>query len=514
MKKQAMLKWVFGGSLVIIGVIIGLSLSTNGKSGHQNALITDQAVAAEPPAELHTTADLNDAFISVSKAVLPAVVSIATSQIVKQPDINNQINPLFRDFFKDFFGDNFRFQQPEDQRLEALGSGVIFSKDGYILTNNHVIANADDIKVELSDNRQYEAELIGTDPLTELAVIKIKGDDLPTARLGDSESVQVGEWVLAIGNPLRLYSTVTAGIISAKSRALGIIHDPNASEQGSYAIENFLQTDAAINPGNSGGALVNLQGEVIGINTAIATQTGGYQGYGFAVPINLAKKVAKDLMDDGKITRAWLGISMRPVTAAIAQRYGMKRPHGVLIEQVIENSPAEKAGLKPLDIIISADGNPIELGNQVQSAVLLKNPGDMIQLNVLRNGKEMSFNIKLEEHDVEKTKPSMASQSGDELSELGLEVHNLTEALSSRLGNVYDDQKGVVVTSVEPYGPAAEAGIQSGDLIQKIEDKTIKSVSDYESAIRQAKPGQVVIVTLLSGQTERHAFLKIPDKKK
>jgi serine protease Do len=514
MKKQNMLKWIFGGSLVIIGVIIGLILSTSRDSGVQDTLLTDQAVAAELPAELHTTSDLNNAFISVSKAVLPAVVSIATSQIVKQPDINNEINPLFRDFFKDFFGDNFRFQQPEDQRLEALGSGVIFSKDGYILTNNHVIANADDIKVELSDNRQYEAELIGADPLTELAVIKIKGDDLPTARLGDSDAVEVGEWVLAIGNPLRLYSTVTAGIISAKSRALGIIHDPNASDEGSYAIENFLQTDAAINPGNSGGALVNLEGEVIGINTAIATNTGGYQGYGFAVPINLAKKVAKDLMDDGKITRAWLGIAMRPVTATVAQRFGMDKPHGVLIEQVIEGSPAAKGGLKPLDIILSVDGNPIDRSNQVQSAVLLKNPGDMIRLDVLRDGKEKSYNIKLEEHDVEKTKQTMAGQSTGDLSDLGMEVDNLSQELNSRLGNVYDDQTGVVVMRVEPYGPAAEAGIQSGDLIQKVEDKNISSVSDYKSAIRQVKPGQVVIISLLSGQAQRHAFLKIPDKNK
>ncbi|MBN2105142.1 Do family serine endopeptidase [bacterium] len=510
MEYQKMVKFFSWAVIILTGIVIGFIIVRSGYSENLHSLNFDEAIGAEVPAGLQGARDLNQVFVSVSEAVLPGVVSIGTSQIVEQPAAG-QMNPLFRDFFNDFFGDNFQFKRPENQRLEALGSGVLFNENGYILTNNHVIQNADDIQVELFDKRQFEAELIGADLLTELAVIKIDGDDLQFCRLGDSESVQVGEWVLAIGNPLRLYSTVTAGIISAKSRALGIIRDPNSPKGGSYAVENFLQTDAAINPGNSGGALVNLNGEVIGINTAIATKTGGYQGYGFAVPINLAKKVAWDLIEDGQITRAWLGISMRPVTVNIAKRYGMERPHGVLIEQVMEYSPAEKAGLKPLDILVELDGKTIDRSNQVQSAVLLKNPGDAITLTVLRNGDRKTIHAVLAKREAE-VLTSVGGKSG-ELKDLGMEVHNLTPEISSKLQHhYYANEAGVIVTAVKRYSPAAEAGIRSGNLIQKIEDKIIKSVSDYQSAMKETEPGQVVIFTLLSGQTKRHAFIKIPEK--
>jgi len=504
-------RWSAAG-FIFIGIVAGIIFASNfnwttrGFASRNTPVILGSQQS--PSKELLRLQDTGKAFTIVAKEVLPTVVSISTSKIVKRFPADDQ---FFAPLFKDFFGKEFRFPQPQTQRLNALGSGVIVSKDGYILTNNHVIKDADDIKVTLYDKRIFEAKLVGTDPLTEVAVIKIKGNNLPVARLGNSDELEVGEWVLAIGNPLGFSSTVTAGIVSAKGRSLGIIHDKNAEEDkssyGSYAIENFIQTDAAINPGNSGGALVNLRAEVIGINTAIATATGYYEGYGFAIPINLAKKIMNDLIQHGYVVRAWLGILMRSVDETIAERFKLDKPRGVLIEQVLDQSPAEKAGLKPLDIILKVDGKEVNQSNEVQNAVILKKPGDIIILTILRDGVEKEIRVKLGQR---KTgEKSAKTTSSSTISKLGLSVQTLTDEIRSRVG-MSDNDKGVIVTEVKPYSAAADAGIQKGDLITKIENYPIRSVSDYRKALRKFKGGEVVIFYLKRQDTPLHAFVKLP----
>jgi len=418
---------------------------------------------------------------------------------------------FFEPFFRDFFGRGTEPDESRERTLQGLGSGVIISSDGYIVTNNHVIENAEDIRVTLHDNRKFKAELVGTDALTEIAVIRIDGEDLPIAVLGDSDGLQIGEWVLAFGNPLHLRSTVTAGIISAKGRAIGIIRDEQAAETGgSFAIENFIQTDAAINPGNSGGPLVDLDAKVIGINTAIASRTGGYQGYGFAVPIDLARKVMDDLIDQGYVTRAWMGISMMAVNERIARRYGMDRPTGVIIQQVVDGSPADDAGLELLDIILAMEGIDIERTNEVQNMVALRDPGDEVELEILRDGKKMEKSVELGER--QRTAAASRKKETD-ASQLGMTVQNLTPALQSQLGHDhYDPSDGVVVTEVTPYGAAWDAGIRAGDLITTVEDTDVDSVSDYRNAMKDFDGGEVVILTVQRGSGSLHAFVELPEE--
>ncbi|MFO7890349.1 MAG: Do family serine endopeptidase [bacterium] len=500
--------WSFIG-FILLGAFIGVVLTSQLEwtpdvqcSEKNLPILGSEAVV---PKSLQGSHEQSDIFVKVSEEILPTVVNIATTKIVER---SSQVSP-FAPLLRDFFGKEFNFEEPQTQRLQGLGSGIIVSDQGHILTNHHVIQNADDIKVTLYNKKEFEAELVGTDPLTEIAVIKIEAGDLPVARLGDSDRIRVGEWVLAFGNPLYLTSTVTAGIVSAKGRSIGIIRDPNAGEGGSYAIENFIQTDAAINPGNSGGALVNLKAEVIGVNTAIASQTGGYQGYGFAVPINLAKRIMKDLIEKGHVVRAWLGIGMRPVTEEIAERYGLDRPKGVLIDQIMDNSPAQKAGFKPLDIILKVEGKSIKQANEVQSIIALKKPGDEIDITILRDDKQKEIQVTLGEREREKV---TSSKEESDITKLGLQVKNLNDAIRSRLRhNAYDDVEGIIVTQVKRYSSAAEAGIQPGDLITKIEEHYITSISDYKNALKSFDPGDVVIFYMRRVGQKYHAFVKIPE---
>ncbi len=506
-------RWYAAG-LIFIGVVVGIIFASEMKwtprglaSKHTPAAAPVIGASEEIPQAVLNLQDTGKAFTAVSKAVLPTVVSISTSKVVKR---SSRDDDFFGPLFRDFFGRELP-SMPENQVLQGLGSGVIVSADGYILTNNHVIENADDIQVGLYDNRTFQAKLIGSDPLTEVAVIQIKGEKLPVARLGDSDALDVGEWVLAVGNPLGLNSTVTAGIVSAKGRSIGIIQDmsESSSRSGSYAIENFIQTDAAINPGNSGGAMVNLNGEVVGINTAIATNTGFNQGYGFAVPINLAKKIMNDLIGKGYVTRAWLGIGMRPVDQKVAKYYKMEKPQGVLIDQVMDDSPAHKAGLKTLDIILELDGKPMNQSNEVQNTVALKNPGDVISLKVLRDDGEKIIRVKLGQRDTGK-QPEVREAENEELPKLGLQVGELTKEIRSQIDD-YADEKGVVVTQVEAAGAAYNAGIRQYDLIKEIGKVKIESVSDYRSALRKVKKGDVVLFLILKRDTEFHAFVEMPE---
>ena len=501
-------RWSAAG-LIFIGVVAGIIFASNfnwtpkglAKRPAGDEFIENQD---QPSAAVLRLQDTGKAFTVVSKDVLPTVVSISTSKMIKR---SSRSDDFWEPLLRDFFGDRRSRSRPELEKQVGLGSGVIVSKDGYILTNNHVIENADDIEVITYDKRRFEAKMIGTDPLTEIAVIKIEGKDLLSARLGDSEEMEIGEWVLAIGNPLGFTSTVTAGIVSALGRDINIITDEETGGSGGYSIENFIQTDAVINRGNSGGPLVNLKSEVIGINTAIATGTGYYTGYGFAVPINLARKIMKDLIKNGYVVRAFLGIGMRQVTEVVAERFGLDRPKGVLIDQVMEDAPAEKAGIRVLDIILMIDGKEMGRANEIQNYVALKNPGDVVTLTVLRKGKEKEIRIELGERQTGRDRAE--SDEPETFSELGLEVRTLKDEDRSRL-RYYQNDSGVLVVRVEPYGAAFDAGIRDDQLITKIEDYPIKSISDYRKALRSFKKGQVVIFYLKDQDTFYHLFVKLP----
>ena len=502
--------WSVAG-FILIGIFVGVLLTANfewtpkGFAAKRGLPVLGSQ--EQVPDALLQIQNTSKAFTIVSKEVLPTVVSVYTTKEVKVQRAGraDNIPPMFRDFF----GHDFQMPDPEPQK--GLGSGVIVSRDGYVLTNNHVVKDADDIQVQLYDKRRVEAKLIGADPLTDVAVIKIEGKDFPVARLGDSDALEIGEWVLAVGNPLELSSTVTAGIVSAKGRSIGILQgqdDERTSRKGSYTIENFIQTDAAINPGNSGGALVNLHAEVIGINTAIATQTGGYMGYGFAIPINLARKVMSDLIEKGFVTRAWLGIAMKNVDDAVAQRFGMETPQGVYVEEVMDDSPAGKAGLRTLDIIIKIDGHTMNSSNEIQNLIAMKKPGETVTLSLLRNGKSMDVAVKLGQR--ETGKPGVNEVAAEEdIPKLGLTVQTLNNELKSQFEDYKDDQ-GALVTGVDPNSSAFDAGIRKGDLVIKIEDTAIQSAADYKKAIKSFAKGKVIIFQVKRADNEFHAFVKLP----
>lgn len=344
---------------IMIGLIIGLGISTDFQS-FTKGYTADINISKE---SIDTLSKVNAAMSEVTSAVKPAIVNISSIKTIESRSVPS---PFFNDpFFRDFFGNQFRnFQQPKERKQSGLGSGVIVGKDGYILTNNHVIKGADDIKVKLSDKREFKGKIIGTDQKTDLAVIKIEADNLPVIKLGDSDKLKIGETVIAVGNPFGLNQTVTSGIVSAKGRANVGIAD----------YEDFIQTDAAINPGNSGGALVNIKGEVIGINTAIVSSSGGYMGIGFAIPSNMAKAVMDSLLNTGKVIRGWLGISIQPITPELSKQFGTKDEKGALIGDVVEGGPAEKAGIQAGDIIVEFDGKDVIDPTSLRNSVAVSSP--------------------------------------------------------------------------------------------------------------------------------------------
>ncbi|MGC8652571.1 MAG: S1C family serine protease [Candidatus Kryptoniota bacterium] len=357
--------------LIVTGAVFGALLVMSFNKTEPGFGFTGEKVKLGGPAPItKVSADLlkmQDGFIAVAEAVTPTVVSVTVTSTPKTKDFQGL--PFWHDF---------QFKLPEPKPEKGSGSGVIVTSNGYIITNNHVVEGADKngIKVRLLDKREFIGKLVGTDPTTDVAVIKIDANDLPVAALGNSDSVKVGQWVLAIGNPLNLSSTVTSGIVSAQGRDLDIT-------SGLWGIRNFIQTDAAINPGNSGGALVNLKGEVIGINSAIATQTGFFQGYGFAIPINLVKKTAEDIIAYGRVRRPMLGVQLKPgLDETDARALGLSKPEGVLIQEVLKDSPAQSAGLKPGDLILAVDGKEVNASNELQTLIAEHRPGDVVSLKI------------------------------------------------------------------------------------------------------------------------------------
>ena len=423
-------------------------------------------------------------YASVVKRVLPAVVNISSSKVVKS-DMSALRGPQGVDpFFRQFFGDDFfrKFAVPQERREKSLGSGVIVSPEGYILTNNHVVDGATEVTVTLHDKRELKARVVGTDPRTDIAVLKIDGSNFPVLTLGDSSKVEVGDIVLAVGDPFGVGQTVTQGIVSATGRGgLGI-------EQ----VEDFIQTDAPINPGNSGGALVDDEGHLIGINTAIMGNSGGSQGIGFAVPINMAHHDMDEILKHGKVDRAYLGILPQDVTPAIAKAFHVSESKGALVGDVTPNSPASRANLKNGDIILQINGQPIDDANQLRLKIGMMEPNTNVSLKVLRDGKTQNVAVQLGDFPSKEERAAIGTENPESALQ-GVTVENLTPDTAQQL-KLPATTKGVVVDEVSPASRAADAGLQSGDVIQEVNHQPVKTVKDFSQAVSASKKDAPVLL--------------------
>ena len=426
-------------------------------------------------------------FAPVVRKVLPSVVNISSSKVSKVPaGYFEQMpdDPLFRQFFGREGNGRFNVpRQAPQQREKALGSGVVMTPDGYILTNNHVVDGATNVRVTLGDKREFTAKVVGTDPKTDIAVLRIDATNLPAITVGNSARVEVGDFALAIGDPFGVGQTVTMGIVSATGR----------SHLGIEDYEDFIQTDAPINPGNSGGALVNDRGELIGINTAIlAHGSEGNQGIGFAIPANMARTVMEQIVKNGKVTRAYLGIVPQDVTPAIARAFGQKEPRGALVGDVSANSPAQRAGLERGDIISEVNGQPVANSNDLRMTISMMAPDSNVNLKVLRSGGERQVVVKLDE--LPTTEAAVEPRSHGTSSALsGVSVEDLTAQTSKELGLPADSQ-GVVITDVRASSPAAEAGLRRGDVIQEVNHKLVRNTSDFERLAGASKEETLLLV--------------------
>ena len=433
--------------------------------------------------------NFTNGFASVLKPALPAVVNIHSSKVVKTRP--QQTMPFFNDpMFRQFFGQQFGPEQPQSEREQSLGSGVIITSDGTIVTNNHVIDGATDIKVDLPDKREFKAKVIGTDAKTDIAVLKIDATGLPTLRLGDSSKLHVGDVIFAIGDPFAVGETATMGIVSATGVGLN-------GQIENY--EDFIQTDAAINPGNSGGAMIDLHGDLIGINTAILTGGGGgNQGIGFAIPINMARSVMDQIVSHGKVVRGYLGLLPQDVSTTLAKQFNVNHPGGALVGQVEPDTPAAKAGLKRGDVILSLNGQPVNSANDLRLRISQTAPGTTVKLGVSRDGKMQDFSVTLGEL------PDKVAQEGTNKESSpggleGVEVQGLTPDVAQQL-QLPAGTKGVVVTSVDPSSPAASE-LNRGDVIQEVNHKPVASVEQYRQAIAAAGNQPVLLLVNRGGAT-------------
>lgn len=432
-------------------------------------------------------------FVELAKQLKPTVVNISTEKKARQQRRQQARpfgpSPFGNDPFQDFFDRFFDEQMPQSRAQKSLGSGFVISADGYILTNNHVVDGADEIKVKFADGKELKGELKGSDAKLDLALIKVtSADKLPVAPLGNSDAIEVGEWVMAIGNPFGLSETVTAGIVSAKGRVIG---------SGPY--DDFIQTDASINPGNSGGPLFNAKGEVVGINTAIIA---GGQGIGFAIPVNMAKSIIPQLRDKGKVTRGWIGVSIQPVTKDLADSFGLAGEKGALVSEVIPESPAEKGGIKTGDIIAAFDGKEIKEMNDLPRLVAATATGRSVRVKVIRDGKEEALTLV-----IEKLKDGDEDSSSETQDKLGLTVKDLTKELAASLR--LKDSAGVVVTDVKMDSLAMNVGIQRGDILKEVNGTRIAKVEDYEKALAAAKKDKVLRLLIKHGESSRYVAIKM-----
>ncbi|UCE64441.1 MAG: DegQ family serine endoprotease, partial [Nitrospirota bacterium] len=479
--------WVRIGTL---GIFLIAFVQCSQGSGDAGAIAQATVSAAEPtesgPVARVSTVGLpsNDTFVRVSKEAMASVVNISSTRKVEQ----SQQSPFFDDpFFRRFFGEEFerRFRQPQERQEQGLGSGVIIGSDGYIVTNNHVVEQADELQVMLADKRKYPAKLIGTDPKTDLAVIKIEASDLPTLPWGDSNSLQVGEMVLAVGNPFGLNQTVTMGIISAVGRAnMGIVD-----------YENFIQTDAAINPGNSGGALVNLNGELIGINTAIFSRTGGYMGIGFAIPSQMVKHVMQSLISHGKVVRGWLGVSIQEVTPDLATQFDAPDTTGVLVGDVFDDSPAKGAGVRRGDIIREFQGTSVKDPNHLRALVADTPPNSTARMTVWREGGEKELQVSIGEmpRDLASLSSETEGKTQGDHALAGITVGPIPPEQGT-------DQKGVVITHIEADSPAARAGLREGDILVELNRQEVRTIEDFQRLTSNLEAKSPVLVLLKRGR--------------
>jgi serine protease Do len=459
-----------------------------GAAGLGLAHTTEKSSWVNPPATLKlanpSEGPSKASYAPLVKEVLPSVVNISSSKVVHNRMSSGELpmDPFFRQFFGQ---DGSQFNVPRESREKALGSGVIVSPEGYILTNNHVVDGATDVQVTLADKREFQAKVVGTDPKTDIAVLKINAKDLAPITIGDSSKVQVGDMALAVGDPFGVGETVTSGIISATGR----------SNLGIEDYEDFIQTDAPINPGNSGGALINDRGELIGINTAIISHgSEGSQGIGFAIPSDLARNVMDQILKTGHVTRAYLGIYPQDVTPAMARAFGEKQMEGIVIGEVSPDSPAKAAGLQRGDIILDVNGKPVNDSNQLRMSVSMMPPGTEVSIKYLRDGSEHTANVKLAEMPTESAKAeSDNNNEGGNKALEGVEVSNLTGSMARELG-ISPSTKGVVVTDIDPASKMADSGLQKGDVIQEVNHQPVSNVSEFQSAVRKAGSSPLLLV--------------------
>jgi serine protease Do len=454
--------------LMSLSIWIGLSSPTEASQGSK---ISQGA--------MDILSKTDHAMAELVSAVQPAVVNIASTKILERQAVPSPFSndPFFRRFFGDQFGPS---EKPRKHKQSGLGSGVIVDENGYILTNNHVIKDADEIVVKLSDKREFKGKVIGTDEKTDLAVIKIDSNALPVIKLGDSDALKVGETVLAIGNPFGLSHTVTSGIVSAKGRANVGIAD----------YEDFIQTDAAINPGNSGGALANIKGELVGINTAIFSTTGGYQGIGFAIPSNMARVVMESLIKNGKVVRGWLGVSIQPLTPDLAKQFNLKDDKGALVGDVVENSPAEKAGFQRGDVIIRFDGKVVGDALSLRNMVASTTPNKEVSIEIIRDGNPKTLNVTISEASAETQTPVKAFDNQMK----GVQIQTLTPELRKTLG-IPDQTKGVVITDIEEGSPA-EGILGRGDVVMEINKHGIEAAKDYEAVVSKIESTRDILLLI------------------
>ncbi len=499
--------------LIIIGVVFSMFVGIV-FFGLNEKRITSSAVAATaaqfemdhnlivPQTGQNIAGALSEAFETATAIVSPSVVPIFAEQIVEVTSPFASSDPFGQFFGDDFFRRFFGTPQSNDQKqiVRGLGSGVIVTQDGYILTNNHVVDGADKLTVVLQDETKYEARVIGTDPQTDVALVKIDAKELPAARMGNSDEVKVGQWVIAVGNPFELLHTVTAGIISAKGR----------SSVGLADYEDFIQTDASINPGNSGGALADLSGNIIGINTAIESPTGSSVGIGFAIPINMAKQVMDDLLEDGKVSRGYLALVPQPIDENLAKALNLENTEGTLVGDVTPGGPADKAGILRGDVIVEFNGQKIKDDMELRTIVAQTKPGTSVKIGIVRDNKNRELTAVLGERpNQQEQNDTQQEQSGNQnVPTLGLLVQELTPALARQLG--YDHEKGVLVANVIGGSPADEVGLQRGDLIKEVNRQEITAVQEFQTSISKLESGDSVALLVMRGQNTFYVAVQIP----
>ncbi len=496
--------------LVAVAGLSGLALYAGSRPAHAavaaaSTLADAPASVATPPTDLSAeelAAGVSDALVTLADRITPAVVQI---EVQRERGAAGRVQLGIPEPFRQFFRDPGEPQGPSGEPAPQLasGSGFLVSPDGYIVTNNHVVDGADVVRVRLHDRTVHSAEVIGSDPTTDVAVIKIEGSGLPSLTWGSSDEVKVGELVMAVGNPGvgggALDYTVTTGIVSAKGRPLSIIqrsleNDPQyGPTQAGYAIENFIQTDAVINPGNSGGPMVDVHGHVIGVNSAIASTDGYYQGYGFAIPSDLARKVSSDLIANGHVTRAWLGVSVTAVTPEDAEVYGLPLVEGVLVQSVASTGPAARAGLETEDVIVAVDDHPVDRPGDLQQLIAEKDHGSPARLRVYRDGKARDVTVELGEAPVGTAAESPRATSPSAEKRMGIEVADLTPELAQRFGL---ESGGVVVVGVEPWMQAAARGVQVGQKVLELDHESIGSAREFRSRLAHIEDGQAVSLKL------------------